>query len=944
MIQFTSPYFLLLFIPAIAGLIYSFKHIHGMMRGRKRLAFAIRFLLLSCIVLALAGPEAHRKNEGLCTIFVLDRSDSITEADRHEAEGFVNRALKTAAPEDQAALIAFGKDPVVDQSPSVARSFDRILSVVDGSSSDLAAAIRLASASFPDGKSKRIVVLSDGNETSGDAMEAAEVAGADGIDIDYVALGVRSKGQEVTLTDLQAPNETRAGQPFQVQVVAESTFSGAATLNVDRDGVVIKSTPVSVSKGRNIFTVEQTVDDVGLHRYRASLTMPGDSDNRNNIGMGFVGVKGKPRVLVAAEKKGGALAKALAQQNIVVDDLGPTGVPVRPEEFQIYDAILFDDLNATNLTDGQMKLLRSAVRDSGVGFAMVGGENSFLPGGWYGTPVAEALPIDMNIRQRKTFPSTSVLIVIDTSGSMGMIEDGVPKVRLAAKAGDQTVMLMSPIDRVGVAGSTDAIEFVAPMQEARNKAALIAQVERLDVGGGGIYCKPSLEFAKKNLEAEPSKVRHLILMADGNDTDMQENCLALASAMRAEKITTSVISIGDGKDVPFLKQLAATGGGQFYLATRASQLPTLATQDTAIMSRSAIEEGAFMPKVAFGEEILKGIDTVPPLYGYCLTDTRPMARNGMKTAKDDPLLATWQYGLGTALAFTSDAQPRWATRWVPWSGFSQFWAQAVRDIVRRASSNKYQIDARHDGAHGVITLKATDSLGNPINDLPAQVRLSTPSGDARDLTLAQTAPGEYKGTFDTNDLGSYIVAVSEDDGHGGKRISTSGFSLPYPPEYRSTMANTSLLARIAKATGGRELTTPEGAERPIDNPGFSIQELWTYFVFFAAALLPLDVATRRIALPVGEILRKLLSRVHLRRQRQIEKGAQVQVVERLSQAKKRAGGSSPDGERPVSSPAVVQPQLEEKREAKTPVTQGSVASTSRLLDLKRKKGQDEERS
>src|SRR4029079_854769 len=110
---------------------------------------------------------------------------------------------------------------------------------------------------------------------------------------------------------------------------------------------------------------------------------------------------------------------------------GPGQVPVHPEDFQQYDAIIFNDFNANSLTEGQMQLIQAAIRDSGVGFAMVGGENSFLPGGYYATPIAEALPVDLNIKQRKEFPSTSILIVVDASGSMGMLEDGIPKIRLA---------------------------------------------------------------------------------------------------------------------------------------------------------------------------------------------------------------------------------------------------------------------------------------------------------------------------------------------------------------------------------------------------------------------------------------------------------------------------------------------------------------------------------
>lgn len=125
----------------------------------------------------------------------------------------------------------------------------------------------------------------------------------------------------------------------------------------------------------------------------------------------------------------------------------------------------------------------ASVRESGVGFRMIGGEGSFLPGGYYGTPLADVLPVDMDVRQRKNFPSTTILIVCDTSGSMSMIEDGQMKVKVAASAVADTVRMLTPLDHVGVAGSTDRIAFVSPVQPARNKDAIVHEIGRLAPGG-----------------------------------------------------------------------------------------------------------------------------------------------------------------------------------------------------------------------------------------------------------------------------------------------------------------------------------------------------------------------------------------------------------------------------------------------------------------------------
>ncbi|MBL8066668.1 MAG: VWA domain-containing protein [Chthonomonadaceae bacterium] len=682
-----------------------------MARPRKRLAFVVRSVLCACLVLAMSGPQIHRINSGTATMFIIDGSDSVSESDHKEAEQYISRAMLALGPEDVAGVVSFGAQPVLDSVPAGRRPFTGVQSKLDRSASDLAAAIRLASATLPTNKGRRIVVLSDGNETRGDVRQSAEASLNEGIELDIVPLGSKPRQAEASVIEMRAPNESRAGQPFGVRVVLESTVQQEATIIVDRNGTVVSRQRVQLDEGKTSYVLDQKLDGPGYYRFRATLQAQRDSDSRNNVGSTFTAVRGKPKVLVLqSDRVPGPLVLALRSQDITVDVFGPEGVPVRPEELQNYEAVFLNDINAQFVTPNQMKILAAAARDTGIGLVMVGGENSYLPGGWYGTPVADALPVDLNIRQRKSYPSTSVLVIADASGSMGMIEDGLQKIQLAAKAAEETVKLMSPIDRVGVAGSSDGIEFVAPLQDLKDKDSVISQIRKLRTGGGGIYSSPSIHFADSKLRAENSKVRHLVLLADGADVDDYGDSINVVSRMKADKITTSVVAIGDGKDVPFLRALAAAGGGNFYLANKASKLPAIFTQDVAIMSRSAIEELVFVPEMKGGEEALRGFSPsdFPALSAYCLADSRPLARVGLVSPKKDPVLASWQYGLATTVAFMSDAQPRWASRWVGWGGFPVFWAQVARTVTRKATNNDYRLVVEPSGGQAVLKLTAMD--------------------------------------------------------------------------------------------------------------------------------------------------------------------------------------------------------------------------------------------
>lgn len=933
-----------------------------MTRGRKRFVLTLRSIVVLLVVLALAGWQSARENTGVCTIFLLDVSDSVPEKGRKLAEEYLRDALKSVGNEDKAGIIAFGRDSLIDLSPTYTRTLNPIYSAPDKQGTDIAAAVRLATALFPDRHARRIVLLSDGNETEGDAVQAATVALAEKIEIDTVQLASAAPEHEALITEVNTPTEVKIGEPFNLRVVIESSKTASGVLRIDQDGVPIQSMAVELTPGKNVVLVPVQTQKPGFYRYRAVLEAQPDEDVRNNVGRGFVAVRGKPRVLLAEGKPDPArlLEKALEQHNMEVVRATPDSFPSRADEFQNYDTILLHDFPAFGMSPQQMTAIQSAVRDTGVGFAMIGGEQSFLPGGYYETPIADMLPVDLEVRQRKVFPAATVVIVIDISGSMGMQEGGIQKVHLAAQAAIATLKMLRPMDKFGVIVSGTGVDWLAPIQTASNKERTIQQISGIYAGGGGIYVRPSLEFAARALLSENTRVKHLILLADGDDADEQDGCFQIGQMLRAQGVTSSVVSLGRGKDVTFLRQLAQVSGGNFYLTERARDLPRMFTADVSLMTRTAIEEGAFVPKVAAGEEILRGIDwnSVPPLLAYDLTSDRPLARTMMRTAKDDPLLASWQYGLGTSVAFTSDAKPKWAQRWAGWGEFGTFWSQVVRSTLRKTGRLNYQLTTRREGGQAVVEMQAFDAQGNPINFLQPEIRVAYPDGRNSTLTLQQEAPGRYHGRFNFAGIGDYLLTMTEKQPDGSVRVSTSGFAIPYPPEYRFSRANTALLKRVAETSGGRINPKPSEVFRPSARPGVSVSDLWQMCLWAALCLFLLDVTVRRIALPVGEawtLIANLLRRLggsRTTRSREIQAEVSTQLLQAKSRARRQdtaqtkispAEGSRPEYKMPEAAQA--NPVHENPAPQGTPTASqidttappAETGTTSRLLEAKKRR-------
>lgn len=932
LIRFASLEYLLLVLPLGASLYLGHRMIRGMAKRRKSVALILRGLIYILLVLSVMGPVLYRPNQGACTVFLVDRSDSITDRDRQRQDEFIERAIATMPDGDQAAIVAFGANAVIESAPAGRRQLRRIESKVEATNSNLAGALRLASAIFPPGKARRAVVLSDGNETQGELKAAATTAKSDTIELDFVALGGDKTGAEALISSLELPDSGKADQPFDLKVQIESKGISSGTLIIDRDGTIIDRRQVSLHDGHNTLMVKQTVKDVGLVRYRATLQANGDTDPRNNVGAGFINVRGRPKLLlVQANAKDKSLFDALLKGGLNVDLVFPGSLPSRREQLQAYDSILLNDINATLIPPTTQEAIVSAARDSGVGLAMIGGEDSFLPGGWYGTAITEALPVDLNIRQKKSLAAASVLIIADCSGSMGQEEDGVTKIKLASRAAEETIKMLGPMDRIAVAGSSDGIEIVAPMQSAANKEAAINGARKLAVTGGGIYIRPSILKAEEILKSEPSKTRHFILLADGADSTDWEGALQTAARMRAQKITTSVVAIGDGKDVPDLRKLAAIGGGRFYLALKANQLPAIFTQDTSVMSRSAIEEGAFVPKVTQLDDSIRGVfdGGAPPLLAYCLTEPKPLAKVILKSKKDDPLLLHGRAGLAQTMAFTSDAKARWARSWIGWDGFATFWSQQVRAIGRQSPENNYQVSIVEAGGKSKVSIVGRDKAGNLLDAPSTPVRISSPDGKSKELVLLQTAPGTYEGEFDVTAMGSYIVSVVEPDGKGGNKIQTAGVSVAYPPEYRVLRTNRALLSEAAKLTGGRELVKPEDVHAKNAIPGQSLTEMWSTFLLAALLLLPFDIANRRLSVSIWQLFNRRP------KASTTPEVTRLQTLKTIKKVKQRPA-QTPAAPMQISRPEPIQPEPEPAESQPNPESAGSA-----LLEARRKRDRSE---
>jgi Mg-chelatase subunit ChlD len=825
-------------------------------------SLGLRTAIIAALVLALAGTQVVRAVDRVTTVFLIDSSDSISPSMRGQAEAFVQDALKAMPPDDQAAVVVFGENALVERVPGTERTLGRITSIPVVSRTNIEQAVQLGLALLPADTKKRLVLLSDGAQNDGDARAAARIAAARGVQLSYVDLSAPSGG-EALLDSLDAPASVRKGQEFELIATASSNVAQRARLQIvgqagGQDRVLLEQ-DVQLQPGPNRFSVRLTADNQGFQRFRAQLTPQIDSRAQNNQAETLVRVEGPARVLLVEGKPGEAanLKRALDAAEVQATIAPPESMPADLAGLGDYEAVVLVNVPAAALPVGVMAALPAYVHDLGKGLVMIGGDRSFGVGGYGKTPVEQALPVWMDVRDREERPDLALIFVIDKSGSMDACHcsgpnrqtsqfrrGGTPKIDIAKDAVTQAAAMLRPNDTVGIVAFDGGAHWIfQPQRGARSEAIQSALAPVPPEGSTNV--RAGLQAAEDALKQIDARIKHVILLTDGWSSGGDN--VDIAQRMRDAGITLSVVAAGSGS-ADYLQRLASAGGGRYYPADQMENVPQIFVQETITVVGNYIIEEPYTPAYAAPSPVLDGLGSgLPQLYGYNGTTAKETATTALVGPDDAPILATWQYGLGRSAAWTSDATGKWAVDWVRWPGFPRFAAQLVSWTLPTASGG-LAADVRAEGSQTVIAVQARSLDGKPRDGLEMQATIVGPGGSPQQVRLAQVAPGEYRASLPSPPQGTYLVQlVGQQDGRVALQ-DTVAMVVPYSPEYREAQSNPALLAQLARDTGGAKLTDPAAAFDHALPSVSRAQEIAFPLLLLVLLLLPLDIAVRRLSL------------------------------------------------------------------------------------------------
>ena len=854
-------------------------------RLQQALSVLLRAGVVACVVLALVGVErVRREPRRTSTVFAIDVSESVPDAAIAAARAHVAEAWRRRG-EHEVRVVAFARDAVEvplprphraeagaaagatsgadEPFPEIPRMPARSGAPGDaraGQETNIQAALRLAFSLLPEERLPRVVLATDGLETQGAVAAELETAARFGVPVHYLDLSDTPRPGELMVTGLEAPPRgLQPGVPFTVTGTLKATRPMAAECALAVDGERVASQVVHLEAGDEAVRLEARVEAGGERRLQLTCTPAEPSDDRfasNNRYAIVARVAEKPRVLYVEGEPGAArsLVRALGE-DFDVELRGPGGVPSTAAEAERYDVVFVSDvprlgrMDYPNVSDAQMRALAAYARAGG-GLVFAGGADSLGPGGYGGTLLErEVLPVRLDVQKKEDIPTLALMLVIDRSGSMSG-----PKIELAKEAARATLEVLQPSDKLGIVAFDATPTMVVRLQRASNRLKITDSLSRLSPGGGtSIF--PALDMAYQALAATEARVKHIILLTDGQSG--RAGILELVSMSYQDKITISTVAVGLGADTGLLMQIAEEGGGRYYFTDKADNIPKLFLKEASQVGRRAVVEERFRPRVERrfrGLQMWRGLDMrrLPPLVGYVSTRAKPRAEVLMTSHLGEPILARWRLGLGRVVVWTSDVKNRWAHYWLSWPGFAKLWRQILRDTMR-VERPRPTLDVHTDIAQGVLTvgIDAVDQEDRFLDALDSQVVLTGPDGAEHPLALAQTAAGRYEGRLTLGAYGPYAIRgrhTRPDAPDAEPFESYATVAWPFPAEHLAGAPDLSVIERLADASGGVRDPTPA----VLFDPGGATTEhrepLWPLPLYPALVLVLLDVLLRRVRL------------------------------------------------------------------------------------------------
>ena len=794
-------------------------------RTRRSLALILKTLTVIAIILALSEPELSLPQTKMAVAVLVDTSASLSQQDLSRASQLADE-LERARGRHWLRILPFARS-VRNAAPEEQQHGWRFQYTAGeaGQATDLEAGVREAIASLPSGLVPRLLLISDGKENAGSVTRATWQAQSLGIPIDTIALKGRPE-PTLRLETVSLPTVAFTGERFPIDMTISSPADVTATVQLSAEGKMLGSDTVKLERGSNQVRVHARITAAGALSLSGRLQAGNSGEARFDRAMTLR----RPKLLYISQDPAGTetnLMQTLSADEFDVDRTSD----VMHGTLADYQLLVLNNIDMEGLAEPRKNEIEKFVKQGG-GLLVIGGEHNV-----YNEAKKTEDALDRTLPAKLAPPrspeGTAVVLIIDKSSSM----EG-RKIELARLAAIGVVDNLRPVDMVGVLIFDNSFQWAVPIRRAEDKA----MIKRLIAGivpDGGTQIAPALAEAYRRVLPARATFKHIVLLTDG--ISEEGDSLDLSKEAAAQHVTISTVGLGQDVNRAYLEKVATMADGKSYFLSEPAGLEQILLKDVMEHTGSTAVEKSLRPVVEKNADILDGvgIDTAPALKGYVRFISKPSADTILKIDEKDPLLVRWQYGLGRAVVFTSDAKSRWAADWVAWKGFDRFWTNTFRDLLPPSDTGEAKVG--FDSASGDLVVNY--QLGSDV-EAPAQlppIYIFGPNGFQHPLPITELADQAYRGRIHIGQLqGLFRIRPLEES----RAFPEVGF-YRQEQELQDYGSNPFLLRSMAEFTGGRFNPAPNQVFNAGNRTEQSTLQLWPGLLALALALNLTELIMRK---------------------------------------------------------------------------------------------------
>ncbi len=817
---------------------------------RRNLIIGLQGSVLILLLLAIWNPSIEMGSKNTTTIFLVDVSDSVS-GQKQEVEEFVKEALKEMPDNNKAGVVAFGADSRVEQFVSEKNLFSGLETLPVTTATNLEKAVQGAMALFPEEEAKRLVLITDGNENEGSLKSVTQSILNSDVQVQVKKLASFT-GDEVFVEELQVPDKINIGDTFKVEVIIQSNIKTSAVLSLYAGNTLKGQKQVELETGSNRFIFKDVQKADGLKAYRVIVEPEKDTKSVNNEYAAFTRAETAERVLLIEGKANtaSAMEEILTAANINYQVSIPDAAPRTLMEFNQYKSIILLNVHGDDLPEGFMTNVESYVRDYAGGLVAIGGDNSFALGNYRGTSLENVLPVYMDLQGEKEVPKMAIALVIDRSGSMANGNETFNQLELAKESAVAALDTLRETDEIGVVAFESSYEWIVPMTTATDRETLEDAIYSIGLGGGtSIY--PAVNEACQKLKESNAKLKHIILLTDGQDGFNQYE--DLLKDLENSGITLSTVAVGDGADTRLLEYLAEEGNGRTYYTNIDTDIPRIFAKEIFLSVNSYLINEEFTPIRTSQKDMLEEVvqNGLPSMLGYIASTKKELATMHLMSEREDPILTSWQYGLGKTVAFNSDGENNWTANYAAWSDYPLFWKNIIEYTITDMSSSGSDVVMNQSGSGVDITFTTEEYSEESL----VEVIATDEDGNSQKLILNPSQPGVFEGRLDTSNTGVYSISVTQREGEEVISTENTAAAVQYSSEYR-IIEDTGLLGEWVRETGGTFIEDSAGIFNQEVKKVNAKRNLAQYFLMLAIIVFMAAIVCKRLDIGRLESVKK----------------------------------------------------------------------------------------